>query len=112
MLGRARAQRVQATMHIRVFVFIIIADDIEHRSRLLGTGRAIEINQSMTVHALAQDREILAERCPIHLTGSGFMHKLICPKRRFAPVDSGRPPTLCCDATGRAKIDICGRNDL
>ena len=32
MLGRAGAQRVQTAMHVRIFVFVIMSDDVEHGS--------------------------------------------------------------------------------
>src|SRR5205823_6147195 len=54
MLSRARTQGVEAAMHVGVFVFVIIANDIEHGSWLLRAGRAVKINQGVTVHALAQ----------------------------------------------------------
>ena len=62
MLGRAHAQRVETAMDVGVFVFVIIADDIEHGARLLGAGGAVKVNQRMTVHALPQNRKIFAER--------------------------------------------------
>ena len=88
MLGRARAQCVQATMDVGVLVFVIISNDIEHRARLLRAGGIVEVNQRMTVHALPQNRKIFAERRPIHPTGDHLMHELICSMRRFAPVYS------------------------
>src|SRR5260370_29158395 len=43
MLGCPRAQRVETAMHIRVFMFVVIANDIEDKARLLGAGGAIEV---------------------------------------------------------------------
>ena len=88
MLGRTGAQCVQAAMHIGVFVFVIISDDIENRARFLRTGGVVEINQRMTVDALPQNRKFLAERGPIHSTSGCFVHKIICSMRWFAPVYS------------------------
>lgn len=62
MLSCACAQRVQAAMDVGVLVFVIMADDVEHSAGLLRTRRAVEINQRMTIHALPQNRELLAER--------------------------------------------------
>jgi len=59
MLGRTHAQRMQATMHVGVFVLVIISDDVEHGTRLLRAGSAIEVNQGMTVHALPVESENL-----------------------------------------------------
>ena len=81
MLGRPRAQRVQAAMHIGVFVFVIIADHIEDSARLLRAGRVVEVNQRMPVHALAQDRKILTKRGPIHAISGCLMHQIICSMR-------------------------------
>src|SRR5258708_13772684 len=60
MLSCPRAQRVETAMHIRIFVFVVIANDIEDKARLLGAGGAIEVNQRMTVYPLTQNRKILA----------------------------------------------------
>ena len=67
--GRARTQLVQAAMDIRVVVFVIMPQRIGHRPRLLRRGRIIEIDKGFSLHAFAQDRKILADRCPID-TGS------------------------------------------
>ena len=75
-------------MHIRVFVLIIIADDVQYGARFLRTGCAVEIDQRMAVHALPQDREILAQRGPIDLTLHRLVHETICAKRGFVPIDS------------------------
>ena len=89
MLGRAHAQRVQTAVHVGVFVFIIIADDIQNGARFLRAGSAIEVNQGMTVDALPQNWKIFAERGPIHPTSCRLVHEIICAMRRFAPVYSG-----------------------
>src|SRR5207247_269898 len=91
MLARATAQGVQTAMDIGIFVFVIISADIEHTSRLLRTGGVVEVNQRMTVHALTQDREILAKRGPIDPPSGYFVHELLCSMRRFAPLYSRAP---------------------
>jgi len=88
MFGRARAERVQAAMHIGIFVLIIMPDDVEDACWFLRTGGAVEINQRMPIDLLAQDRKILAQRRPIDLTLNRFVHTTICAKRGFAPIDS------------------------
>ncbi len=103
MFGRARAQRVQTAMHIGVFVLVIIADRVEHGSRLLRSGRVVEVNQRMTIHVLAQEsgnpREAPTQST---LTSGGSVHEIICAKRRFAAIDS----------SNHAKIDIHAGNVL
>src|SRR5438270_13449853 len=92
MFGRASAQCMQAAMDVGVFVFVKISNGVEHLFRLLRAGRVIEIDQSMAVHALAQNREIVAERFPIDAVTGRFVHEIICSKRRFAPLYSKRTP--------------------
>ncbi len=88
MLGRASAQEMEAAMHIRVFVLIIVPHNIEHARRLLRTGCAVEVNERMAVDALAQDRKILSQRRPIDLALNRFVHAILSAKRGFAPSDS------------------------
>src|SRR4029077_11553121 len=64
--GRARAQKVETSMHIGVLVFVIISQCIEHTSRFLRRRSAVEINQGMGVHLLAKNRKILANGFPIY----------------------------------------------
>src|SRR6266446_2302315 len=75
-------------MHIGVFMFLITSDDIEDGARLLGGGGVVEVNQRMAVDALPQNREILAERGPIHATHGHLVHEIICSKPRLAPLYS------------------------
>src|SRR5207237_8778486 len=88
MLGRPRAQRVQAAMDIGVFVFVIVSNAVQHRARFLRGGCAVEINQRMTVHALLENRKIFAERGPIHPTGGHLVHEIICSTRSGTPLYS------------------------
>jgi len=88
MLGRPRAQRVQAAMDIGVFVFVIVPNDVQHRARFLRAGCAVEINQRMTVHALPENRKIFAERGPIHPTSGHLVHEIICSMPSGAPLYS------------------------
>src|SRR5438128_2971483 len=91
MLGRPRAQCVQAAMHIGVFVFVITSDDIEDCDWLLRAGGVVEVNQRMAVDALPQNRKILAERRPIHPTNGLLVHQIICSKPLLAPLYSHEP---------------------
>jgi len=75
-------------MHIGIFVFVIMPDDIEDRPRFLRGGGVVEINQRMTVHSLPENRKILAKRGPIHATGGCLVHEIICSKPRLAPLYS------------------------
>src|SRR5437867_2400237 len=45
--GGAVAQLMNATMHIRVVMLVIIAERVDDRDRLLGGGSVIEINKRM-----------------------------------------------------------------
>src|SRR5437016_317515 len=75
-------------MHVGVFVLVIISDDVENCPWFLRAGGVVEVDQGVTVHALAQDRKIHAERRPIDLSVGRLVHDTICSMRRFAPVDS------------------------
>ena len=76
--GRARAQLVQAAMHIGVGVLVILPQNFEHRARLLRRRGVVEINQGPAMDALAQDGEILTQRFPINRRACGSVHGLIC----------------------------------
>src|SRR5437868_14602164 len=99
MLGRTRTQSVEAAMHVRILMFVITADNVEDTRRLLRAGGAIEIDQGMTVHALAQDRKILANDHPIDIPLGRFVHKTICSNRRGVAIYSRpqhrHPPANC-----------------
>src|ERR1700730_9501926 len=88
MLGGARAQGMQSAMHVRVVVFVVTSDGVEQGRRFLRSGRAVEVNQGVTVHALAQDREIFSQRRPIHSALHCLVHEIICANNRAAPVYS------------------------
>ena len=68
-------------MHIGVVVFIIMANRIEHRARLLRRSRIIEVNQRVTMHWLAQNRKIFATGLPIEIG----IHALICLRQGTTP---------------------------
>src|SRR5260370_41173793 len=101
MLGRARAQCVQAAMHVGVFMFVITSDNIEDGARLLGGGGVVEVNQWMAVDALPQNWKILAKRGPIHATYGRLVHEIICSNPWLAPLYSQA-----------ARIDIRTTSDL
>src|SRR5436190_7795387 len=85
---RARAQRVQATMHVGVLVLVITPKCVDHGARLLRRCRAIKINQRMAMRLFAENREILTDNVPVHAAGSDLMHTIICYTRRCAPLYS------------------------
>src|SRR5439155_8344407 len=87
---RARAEQMQPTVHICVFVLVVMPKRVDHRTWLLRGCRAIEINKRMAVCLFAQDREILAKGVPIHTAAGNFVHTLICSTRRRAPLYSRR----------------------
>src|SRR6266404_3886010 len=85
---RARAQRVQATMHVGVLVLVITPKRVDHGARLLRRCRAIKINQRMAMRLLTKNREILADGIPVHNGGSNLVHTIICSTRPCAPLYS------------------------
>ena len=85
---RARAQLMQAAMHVGVVMLVVIPQRIQHRLRLLRCRGAVEVDQGMAVGPLAQDREILAHSLPIYAAAGHLVHSLICSTRRRAPLDS------------------------
>src|SRR6266568_7512497 len=86
---RARAQRVQSAMHIRIFVFVIPPKRVDDGARFLGGRSAIKINQRMPVRLLSQDREILADGIPVNSpAASTLVHTIICSTRCRAPLYS------------------------
>src|ERR1700736_1218790 len=86
---RARAQLMQPTMYIRIFMLVIMPQRIEHISRFLRRRGAIKIDQGMTVRLLVKDREIFADGVPIYVATSNLVHTLISSTRRGAPPYSG-----------------------
>src|SRR5437867_359481 len=85
---RARAQRVQSAMHIRVFVFVIAPKRVDYCPRFLRGCGAIKIDQRMAVRLLTQDREILADGAPVYTAASNLVHAIICSTRCRAPLYS------------------------
>src|SRR4030088_3201080 len=85
---RARTQLMKTTMHIRVFVLIVMAKRIKHMSRFLRRGRAVKVNERMAVCLFAEDREILADGLPIHPVTGNLVHAIICSGRGHAPLYS------------------------
>src|SRR5438552_19134807 len=75
---RARAQRVQSAMDIRVVVLVKIPERLDHHARLLRSCSAIEIDQRMPMRPFAQDLEILANSGPINGLGGKLVHTTIC----------------------------------
>src|SRR5262249_27265148 len=57
-MGRARAQPVDAAMHVGVLSFIAMADGVDDGSRLLGARRAVEERQSLAVHLASEDGKV------------------------------------------------------
>ena len=76
---RARAERVQSTMDIRVVVLVKVPKHVDHGARLLRSRSAIEINQRMPVRLLAKNWEIFTDRLPIEYASGNLVHLVICP---------------------------------
>ena len=55
---RQLTEGVHATVHVRVDVGVVARQRVEHNLRLLRRRRVVEIDEWMTVHLPAQDREI------------------------------------------------------
>src|SRR5438034_11781444 len=85
---RARAQRMQATMHICVLVLVITPKRVDDGAWLLRRCRAIKINQRMTMRLLAQNRKIFADDVPVYSAAGNLVHTIICSTRRFTPLYS------------------------
>src|SRR6266581_2122998 len=83
-----RAQRVQSAMHIGVLMLVVAPKRVDDGARFLRGRRAIKINQRMTVCALSQDWEILADGAPVYTAGNNLVHTTICSTRRRAPLYS------------------------
>src|SRR5262249_7465604 len=62
--SRARAQSMQPTMNIRIFMLVKMLKRLDHRPRFLGGCRAIKIDQRMAMRLFAENREIYAKSLP------------------------------------------------
>src|SRR5205814_8567679 len=58
---RARAQRVQATMHVGVLVLVITPQCVDHGARLMRRYRAIKINRRVATRLSAGKPETATE---------------------------------------------------
>src|SRR5437899_5709226 len=84
----ARAQRVQSAMHIGVLMLVVAPKRVDDGARFLRGRSAIKIDQRITVCALSQDWEILADGAPVYTAGNNLVHTTICSTRRRAPLYS------------------------
>jgi hypothetical protein len=57
-LGGAVGERMEAPMHIGVFVPVRVVHAVEHRVRLLRRGAGVEIDQPVPVDLFREDREV------------------------------------------------------
>ena len=60
-LGRSLAQRVDATVHIRVVQFIRVSHRIQDKARLLSARGIVQIDEAPAVHGLRKDGEIIPQ---------------------------------------------------
>ena len=61
-LGRTLGDRVHPAVHVRV-VFLVEAEvRVQHLTGFLGGRRAIQIHEGLPVHALLENREVVADR--------------------------------------------------
>ena len=79
---------MKTTMHIRVFVLVVMAKRIEHMSRFLRRRRVVKVDEGMAVCLLVEDWEILADGLPIHPVIGNLVHATICSGRGPAPLYS------------------------
>ena len=68
-LRRALAQQVRGAMDVGVGVAIVVVDRANHRLGLLARVRAVEIDERLAVHELAQDRKVGADSSDIEPPG-------------------------------------------
>ena len=76
-------------MHICIFVFVIMPKRIENGARFLRSGRAVKINQGMSMRLLPEDWKILTNGIPIYSATGNLVHSVICSRRCCAPLYSG-----------------------
>ena len=63
------AKRMNAAVHVRIVVVVIMLERVDHYPRLL-TGRgAVQIDERFSVYFLIEDREVLADAIDIVATG-------------------------------------------
>ena len=60
-VGRPLAQRIHATMDVRVLRGVVSRQRLEHRARLLGGGRIVEIGERLVADPLGENRKQLAD---------------------------------------------------
>src|SRR5438105_11769997 len=82
---RPRAQFMQTTMHIGVFVLVVISKRIQHISRFLRRRGVVKVDQRMAVRLFAEDREIFANGVPVYGATCELVHAIICFTLRCAP---------------------------
>src|SRR5438034_9989795 len=87
-------------MNIGILMLVKISQRLDHRARFLRSRSAIEINQRMPMRTFAKNREILAERAPIHTAGSELVHIIICSMRCYAPPLFQRVESYCLFSRG------------
>ena len=65
----AGAQLMQGTMDVGVVPFVIMRQRADDGPRLLAAGRAVEIDERVTIHLLVENRKIRADAMPVHDLG-------------------------------------------
>ncbi len=98
-LGRAGAERVQTTMHIRVVVLVVARDRFNDRARLLRRRCVIKINQRLPVNFLVENREILTDGGPIGHLGGDIVHSVKLPHLTLRANRVRRGGIYCCAAS-------------
>ena len=83
---RTRAQLVKPTMHVGIFVLVVMPKRIDYGPRLLRRCGTVKVDQGMTMRPFAEDREVLAEGIPIYRAARNLVHTLICSTCCRAPL--------------------------
>src|SRR5205814_7421563 len=75
---RARAQFMETTMHIGVFVLVVISKRIQHISRFLRRRGVVKVDQRMAVRLFAEDGEIFGTGGAVYGARCELVFAIIC----------------------------------
>ena len=107
--GRLLGDRVDASVHVRVVVAVVVLHGVEHRPRLLGRRRRVEVHERLAVDLALEDREVGFDAADVEDIGhppTSAVRKASnpSPSRRSAssrpPEATMRPPSRMCTASG------------
>ena len=84
LLRRFNRERVNAAVDVRVAVFVVADERVDHLARLLRRGGVVEVDQRVPVHFPGEDREVFADRANIQSRPRMRFHSLLLSAIRFA----------------------------